>query len=98
MPVICFPREIKNYKEFCDIIKPDAIKAKNHGKILDFLENKVFKIVAQKKLKLSQVQAEAFYDIHKDRPFFKDLIRGNRKESPLNKTALIKDLLSDKEK
>ena len=56
------------------IIKPDAIKAKYHGKILDFLENKGFKIVAQKKLKLSKVQAEAFYDIHKDRPFFKDLI------------------------
>ena len=56
------------------IIKPDAIKAKNHGKILDFLENKGFKIVAQKKLKLSKAQAEAFYDIHKDRPFFKDLI------------------------
>jgi len=56
------------------IIKPDAIQAKYHGKILDFLENKGFKIVAQKKLKLSRAQAEAFYGIHKDRPFFKDLI------------------------
>ena len=56
------------------IIKPDAIKAKHHGKIVDFLEKKGFKILAQKKLKLTRVQAEAFYDIHKERPFFNDLV------------------------
>ena len=56
------------------IIKPDAIESKYQGKILDFLENKGFKIVAQKKLKLSKAQAEAFYNIHKERPFFKDLV------------------------
>ncbi len=61
-------------KKTLSIIKPDAIESKYHGKIIDFLENKGFKIVAQKKLKLSKVQAEAFYDIHKERPFFKDLV------------------------
>ena len=61
-------------KKTLSIIKPDAIESKYHGKIIDFLENKGFKIVAQKKLKLSKAQAEAFYDIHKERPFFKDLV------------------------
>ena len=61
-------------KKTLSIIKPDAIESKYHGKIIDFLENKGFKIVAQKKLKLSKVQAEAFYDIHKERHFFKDLV------------------------
>ena len=61
-------------KKTLSIIKPDAIEAKYHGKIIDFLENKGFKIVAQKKLQLSKAQAEAFYDIHKERPFFKDLV------------------------
>ena len=61
-------------KKTLSIIKPDAIESKYHGKIIDFLENKGFNIVAQKKLKLSKVQAEAFYDIHKERPFFKDLV------------------------
>ena len=61
-------------KKTLSIIKPDAIKAKYHGRIIDFLENKGFKIIAQKKLKLSKAQAEAFYNIHKERPFFKDLV------------------------
>ena len=61
-------------KKTLSIIKPDAIESKYHGKIIDFLENKGFKIVAQKKLQLSKAQAEAFYDIHKERPFFKDLV------------------------
>ena len=61
-------------KKTLSIIKPDAIKAKYHGRIIDFLENKGFKIIAQKKLKLSKAQAETFYNIHQERPFFKDLV------------------------
>ena len=61
-------------KKTLSIIKPDAIKAKYHGRIIDFLENKGFKVIAQKKLKLSKAQAEAFYNVHKERPFFKDLV------------------------
>ena len=56
------------------IIKPDAIESKYQGKIIDFLENKGFKIIAQKKLKLTKIQAEGFYEVHKERPFFKDLV------------------------
>ena len=46
------------------IIKPDAITSKSQGKILDFLENKGFKIIAQKKIRLTRKQAESFYEIH----------------------------------
>ncbi len=56
------------------IIKPDAIESKYQGKILDFIENKGFKIIAQKKIKLTRNQAESFYEIHKDRPFFVELV------------------------
>ena len=56
------------------IIKPDAIKSRLHGKIVDFLENKGFKIIAQKKIKLSKKQAEAFYYVHKDKTFFRELV------------------------
>ena len=61
-------------KKTLSIIKPDAIKSKYHGNIVDFLENKGFKILAHKKLKLSKPQAEAFYEIHKERSFFDDLV------------------------
>ena len=61
-------------KKTLSIIKPDAIKSKYHGNIVDFLENKGFKILAHKKLKLSKPQAEAFYEIHKERPFYNDLV------------------------
>ena len=52
------------------IIKPDAMELKYSGKIIDFIEDKGFKIIAQKKIVLTKNQAEAFYSVHKDRPFF----------------------------
>ena len=61
-------------KKTLSIIKPDAIKSKYHGNIVVFLENKGFKILAHKKLKLSKPQAEAFYEVHKERPFYNDLV------------------------
>ena len=61
-------------KKTLSIIKPDAIDSKFQGKILDFLEDKGFKIIAQKKIKLTKSQAEAFYEIHKDKPFFNELV------------------------
>ncbi len=57
------------------IIKPDAMNAKLSGNIIKFIEDKGFKIIAQKKLKLNKAQAEAFYAIHKDRPFFEELVK-----------------------
>ena len=56
------------------IIKPDAMELKYSGKIIDFIEEKGFKIIAQKKIVLTKNQAEAFYSVHKDRPFFHELV------------------------
>ncbi len=56
------------------IIKPDAMKLKYSGKIIDFIEEKGFIIVAQKKIILTNSQAEDFYSVHKERPFFSELV------------------------
>lgn len=56
------------------IIKPDAMNSKLSGSIIKFIEEKGFKILAQKKIKLTRKQAEAFYAIHKERPFFSELV------------------------
>ena len=56
------------------IIKPDAMKLKYSGKIIDFIENKGFAIIAQKKIVLKKNQAEAFYSVHKERSFFNELV------------------------
>ena len=56
------------------IIKPDAVKKGVIGKILDRFESNGLRIAAMKKLQLSKEQAENFYAVHKERPFFKDLV------------------------
>ena len=56
------------------IIKPDAVRAKNAGKIIDRIEKEGFTIVGIKKLHLSKQQAEDFYAIHKGKPFFVELV------------------------
>ena len=56
------------------IIKPDAMELKYSGKIIDFIEDKGFSIIAQKKIVLTKSQAEAFYSVHKERPFFHELV------------------------
>ena len=56
------------------IIKPDAVKEKYAGKIIDFIEQKGLNMIAQKRLLLDKKQAEIFYEIHKDRPFFSELV------------------------
>ena len=63
-----------NTQETLSIIKPDAMKLKYSGKIIDFIEDKGFTIIAQKKIVLTKRQAEAFYTVHKDRPFFSELV------------------------
>lgn len=55
------------------IIKPDAVKRDLTGKIAAMFEEKKLRIVAQKKIWLSKVQAGSFYAVHKDRPFFDEL-------------------------
>jgi nucleoside-diphosphate kinase len=56
------------------IIKPDAVAKGVIGKILDRFESNGLKIAATKKLQLTRQDAEAFYAIHKERPFFNDLV------------------------
>ena len=56
------------------IIKPDAVKKNVIGKIIDRFESNGLKIAAMKKIQLSQADAEAFYAVHSERPFFKDLV------------------------
>ena len=56
------------------MIKPDATAAGNAGKIIDIIIQKGFKIVALKYTKLSPELAGAFYEIHKERPFYNDLV------------------------
>jgi nucleoside-diphosphate kinase len=55
------------------IIKPDAVERKLAGKILDRIEGAGFNIVGMKKIHLTKAQAEGFYSVHKERPFFNDL-------------------------
>ncbi len=57
------------------IIKPDAVKLGNAGKILAILEGAGFRIVALRMTTLSQAQAEGFYAVHRERPFFGSLVK-----------------------
>ena len=56
------------------IIKPDATKRNITGAINKIIEESGLTIISQKRVKLSREKAEGFYSIHKDKPFFKDLI------------------------
>jgi len=55
------------------IIKPDAVKRNLIGKINSMLEDAGFKIVAMKMIHMTKEQAEGFYIVHKDRPFYNEL-------------------------
>ena len=56
------------------IIKPDATRRNLTGKINARFEERGLRIVAQKRLRLSRRQAEEFYSVHRQRPFFNDLV------------------------
>ena len=55
------------------IIKPDATRRNLTGKIVDRLEQGGLRVVAQRRVHLTRAQAEAFYDVHKERPFYDSL-------------------------
>jgi len=57
------------------IIKPDATKRNLTGSINELIEKNGLRIIAQKRIKMTNEQAEQFYDIHNDKPFFKDLVQ-----------------------
>lgn len=56
------------------IIKPDATRRNLTGAIIDRFEKAGLRVVAQKRIKLSKDQAEQFYGVHKERPFFNGLV------------------------
>lgn len=56
------------------MIKPDAVKAGNIGNILALINKSGFRIVAMKYTKLSPEKAGEFYEVHKERPFFGELV------------------------
>ena len=56
------------------IIKPDAVAKNCIGKIIDRFETAGLKVVAVRMMQLSRADAEGFYAVHKERPFFKDLV------------------------
>ena len=56
------------------IIKPDATRRNITGSINKVIEENGLRIIAQKRIKLTTDQAEKFYSVHKERPFFNDLI------------------------
>ena len=56
------------------IIKPDATRRNLTGKINARLEDAGLRIIAQRRIHITRAQAEAFYAVHKERPFFTDLV------------------------
>jgi len=57
------------------IVKPDSVRKGNFGKIAARIEEAGFRILGLRKVALSQRQAEAFYAVHKERPFYGDLVK-----------------------
>jgi nucleoside-diphosphate kinase len=70
--ILEFSKENSMERTFA-IIKPDAVERGLAGQILSRIEEKGFKIVGMKKIQLSLSQAQGFYYVHKERPFFNDL-------------------------
>jgi nucleoside-diphosphate kinase len=56
------------------IIKPDSVRKGNFGKVISRIEEQGFKILGLKKVSLSRKQAEGFYAVHRERPFFGSLV------------------------
>jgi nucleoside-diphosphate kinase len=56
------------------IIKPDATRRNLTGKVNAVIEDAGLRIVAQRRIRMSRAQAEKFYEVHKDRPFFGELV------------------------
>ena len=56
------------------IIKPDATRRNLTGKVNAVIEDAGLRIVAQKRIRMSRTQAETFYEVHKERPFYGELV------------------------
>ena len=64
----------KNLEQTLSIIKPDAVRNRHIGDILSRYEDKGLRIVALRMVQLNKEQAAQFYKIHRDKPFFNDLV------------------------
>ena len=58
------------------IIKPDATRRNLTGAVTKMLEDAGLRLVASKRIRMSRAQAEGFYAVHKERPFFGELVEG----------------------
>src|SRR5216684_8047501 len=56
------------------IVKPDSVRKGNFGKIISRLESDGFRVLGIKKMALTQKQAEGFYAVHRERPFYRALV------------------------
>ena len=56
------------------IVKPDSVRKGNFGKIISRIESEGFRVLGIKKVALGQQQAEKFYGVHSERPFFRSLV------------------------
>jgi nucleoside-diphosphate kinase len=57
------------------IIKPDAVAANQSGQILAIIQKAGFRVAGMKQKRLSQIEAENFYGVHRERPFFASLVK-----------------------
>lgn len=64
---------MSNNRTFC-MLKPDSIQDRNIGAILQIIESKGFKIIGLKMTKITPYLAEKFYEVHRNRPFYKELV------------------------
>lgn len=72
------------------MIKPDAVRNGHTGKVLDHIISAGYQIKAMKYLHLTEKQAGEFYAVHKERPFFKDLVEFMT-SGPIVAAILVKD-------
>jgi nucleoside-diphosphate kinase len=66
---------MSNTERTFSILKPDAVAAGQAGEILALLEKAGFRIIGMRMTQLSQTQAEGFYAVHRERPFFPSLVK-----------------------
>jgi nucleoside-diphosphate kinase len=69
------PEVIMPIERTLSIIKPDGVGRNLIGEVLGRFERAGLRIVAARMVRLSQQEAEGFYDVHRERPFFKDLVK-----------------------
>lgn len=66
---------MSNLQRTFSIIKPDAVASGKAGRILSHLEGAGFRVVGMRMLKMSQEEAEGFYAVHREKPFFAGLVK-----------------------